>query len=138
VTISSLVVNLAFPRAVVVGVFGGAGLALTAVYSRRGPMIYPVYAATMAALALLLARYQALEFAPRLAAALVGFCIASAVLYVTVGVLADRQRQRLVAAGRLPAATLGEHLSLLGHAWRITALVGVGAVVSAGVAFLSA
>ena len=29
--------NPAFPRAIVLGLFGGIGLALTAVYSRRGP-----------------------------------------------------------------------------------------------------
>ena len=44
--------NPALPRAIVVGLFGGAGLALTSIYSRRGPLIYPVYAAILAALAL--------------------------------------------------------------------------------------
>ena len=37
-------------RAGVVGIFGGAGLVLTQMYSRRGPLIFPVYAAILAAL----------------------------------------------------------------------------------------
>ena len=136
-TVENLLMNPALPRALVLGVFGGAGLALTAIYSRRGPMIYPVYAAILAALALLLSRYPALSYPTRLAAALAGFCVASAILYVAIGILADRHRQGLVESGRLaPAANMG--VPLLGHAWRIAFLVGVGAVVSAGVAFVSA
>jgi len=57
-------------RALVVGAFGGVGLALTTYFSRRGPLIFPVYAALLAALAVLLARYPALGYAPRYAAAL--------------------------------------------------------------------
>jgi hypothetical protein len=60
-----LVNHPAFPRALFIGVFGGAGLALTALYSRRGPMIFPVYAAILAALALLLARYPDLRYVER-------------------------------------------------------------------------
>ena len=135
--IDSLLVNPALPRALVVGVFGGAGLALTAVYSRRGPMIYPVYAAVVAALALLLTRYQALTYSARLAAVLAGFCVASGVLYVAVGILAGRQRERLVDAGRLPADAAHVRVPLLGHAWRI-GFLGIGTIISAGVAFVSA
>ena len=36
-------------QAAVIGVFGGAALVLTQLYSRRGPMIYPVYAAILLA-----------------------------------------------------------------------------------------
>ena len=43
-TPTELVAHPAFPRALVVGLFGGAGLALTTIYSRRGPLIYPALA----------------------------------------------------------------------------------------------
>jgi hypothetical protein len=134
---ASILANPALLRAVVIGAFGGTGLALTAIYSRRGPLIYPVYATILAALALLLARYPALTYVARLTAALTGFGVASAALYFTTGVLADRQRRRLVAQGRLPPAALHYHLSVLGHAWRIGMLVAIGTLVSAGVAFVS-
>lgn len=136
--ITVLVLNPALPRSVVIGAFGGAGLALTALYSRRGPMIYPVYAALLAALAALLARFPDLPYASRLLAALVGFCVASAALYVTTGILADRGRRRLVAEGRLPATALKFRLSVVGHAWRIGFLLIIGTIASAGVAFIAA
>ena len=129
--------NPALPRAIVVGLFGGAGLALTSIYSRRGPLIYPVYAAILAALALLLARYSTIAYSARLVAALSGFCVASAALYVTSGVLADRARRLLVADGRLPASALTFRLSVIGHVWRIAFLLAIGTLVSAGVAFIA-
>ena len=42
-----LLVNPALPRALAVGAFGGVGLVLTVVYSRRGPMIFVSYAALL-------------------------------------------------------------------------------------------
>src|SRR3954463_6287512 len=71
-----IIQNPAFPRAIVLGLFGGIGLALTATYSRRGPLIYPVYAAVLAAPTLLLARYASLPYDARVVAALAGFCAA--------------------------------------------------------------
>jgi hypothetical protein len=135
--VDDFIINPAFPRAVVIGVFGGVGLALTALYSRRGPLIYPVYAAILAALALLLARYPGLPYTQRWIAALSGFVVASAALYVTVVILADRERRRLVAAGRLPATALRGSLTLGGHAWRMGLLLAIGALVSAAVAFVA-
>src|SRR5512143_109360 len=126
-----LVLNPALARSVVIGAFGGAGLVLTALYSRRGPMIYPVYAAILAALAALLARFPDLPYISRLLAALVGFSVASAALYVTTGILADRGRRRLVAEGRLPATALNFRLSVIGHAWRIGFLLIIGTIASA-------
>lgn len=124
-------------RALVLGLFGGAGLALTAIYSRRGPLIYPVYAAFLAALGLLLARHAALAFATRAASALSAFLIASAVLYVTVAILARDQRRRLVAEGELRESALHAHLSIWGHIWRMGFLAIVGGVVSSALAFIS-
>ena len=135
--VAELVYNPAFPRALVLGAFGGIGLTLTALYSRRGPLVFAPYAAFLAALTVLLARYAALPYATRLAAAFAGFLVASAALYVTDGVLGDRQRRRLVAEGRLPASALHAGVSLAGHAWRIGLLGAVGTVLSAGVAFLA-
>lgn len=131
-----LIANPLVARAVVVGVFGGVGLSLTSIYSRRGPMIFPVYAAFLAALALLLGRHSYFPYEVRVAAALVGFATASLMLYVTVGVLANRQRDALVAQGRLPRNAGG--VSLLGHVWRWAFLLGAGAIVSAALAFISA
>src|SRR6266850_8069383 len=91
--------SLVIAKALVIGLFGGAGLALTAIYSRRGPMIYPVYAALLASLTLLLTRFSSLSFGDRFKASLAGFLLASAMLYWVVGVLAERQRRELVAQG---------------------------------------
>jgi hypothetical protein len=129
--------NPALARAAVIGAFGGAGLALTATYSRRGPLIYPVYAAILAALAILLSRYPDLPYLSRVFAALVGFCVATAAAYVAVGILSRRARRRLVAIGRLPASALQFRLSIVGHAWRIGLLLVIGTIVSAGVAFVA-
>jgi hypothetical protein len=132
---STLLWNPVLSRAIVVGVFGGAGLALTATYSRRGPMIYPVYAAILAVLAALLSRFPEASYGTRFVACLAGFMMASAVLYATVGVRARRQQLDLVEAGRLPRVF---RISLAGHAWRIGFLVAVGTIASAGVAFIAA
>lgn len=116
-------------RALVVGAFGGVGLALTTYFSRRGPLIFPVYAAPLAALAVLLARYPALGYAPRYAAALGGFTVAARAHYAVVCAHANAQRRRLGVTSGVP---------LLGHAWRLAALLGTGAVLCAGVAFVAA
>ena len=130
-----LFANPAFPRAIVVGLFGGAGLALTMIYSRRGPLIYPAYAALLTALALLLARYDAMPLAERFAAALVGFLVASAALYVTVAIRSDQQRRQLVVRGRLPATT--GRLPFWGQAWRFGLLFAIGVIASAGIAYIT-
>ena len=99
-------------------------------------MIYPVYAALLAALALLLARYAQLGYAVRMSAALVGFATATLMSYMTVGILAKQQREVLVAEGRLRPGARG--VSVLGHVWRWAFLLGIGAIVSAAIAFVSA
>lgn len=132
---AELLSNPAVPRALVVGAFGGAGLILTMTYSRRGPLIYPVYAALLAALALLLARYSSVPFAGRFAAAFAGVAVATALAYIATGVHASRARERLQREGRLPPNPLG--ISALGHLWRLSGLVALGMIASAGVAFLA-
>src|SRR5688572_2523674 len=110
-------------QAAVIGAFGGLGLALTTIYSRRGPMIYPVYAGLIAALTLLLTRYTSLAFSARFTACFAGFLVANLVFYPVVGVLAQRQRRELVAQGRLPETALKSPIGLLGHSWRIGFLI---------------
>ena len=135
---TEFIANPAFPRALVVGAFGGVGLVLTAMYSRRGPLVFAPYAAFLAALTLLLARYPGLTYGVRFVAGLGSFLVASAALYVATGVLADRSRRRLVAEGRLPETALYYRLPLWGHVWRLGLLVGIGAVVCGAVAFVAA
>src|SRR5207245_10852586 len=96
-----LLANPAFPRALAVGAFGAVGLVLTVVYSRRGPMIFVPYAALLAALTLLLSRFGQLPYAPRFAAAFAAFAIATVPVYVAVGVLGKRQRERLRRVGSI-------------------------------------
>ena len=127
--------HLLLLRAAVVGVFGGAGLSLTAIYSRRGPLIYPVYAALLAALTVLLGHHSDISYAFRLVAGLVGFTVATFLLYVTVVVLARRGRAALVAEGRLTAVPRGP--SALGHVWRWAFVLAIGSLISAAMAFVS-
>lgn len=118
------------------GPFGGAGLVLTMIYSRRGPLIFPVYAALLAALALLIAQYSSVSYPGRFGAALAGFLVASGVAYAATMVLAGRERERMQQEGRLPGRARG--VSVLGHCWRLGVLVALGVIVSAGVAFVAA
>jgi len=90
----------AFTQALVVGVFGGAGLVLTQLYSRRGPLIFPVYAAILAALALSLAHAGPLTYSARLAAAFAGIVVSTAIAMVATMILAGRARRDLVDLGR--------------------------------------
>jgi hypothetical protein len=87
-------------RSVVVGILGGAGLVLTMIYSRRGPMMYPVYAAILFALAMVSARFGDLPFATRLSGILSGMVVSTGIAFVTVLVRAARTRQRLRDTGR--------------------------------------
>ena len=87
-------------RTLVVGVFGGAGLVLTHLYTRRGPMIYPVYAAILLALGLVSARFSWLPYLAHLVGNLVAMFTASAILLVAVIHRSNIERARLRAAGR--------------------------------------
>jgi hypothetical protein len=87
-------------RAVVIGVIGGAGLVLTQMYSRRGPLIYPVYAVILAALAFLGVRFTPLPYFALFAAVLLGMLVATAIAFAGVLVLGARQRRELRRSGR--------------------------------------
>jgi hypothetical protein len=87
-------------QAIVIGVFGGAGLVLTRLYSRRGPLIFPVYAALLAALAISVARFASLGFSARFAAVFSGLAVGTILLFVAAMFLGGRERRALVASGQ--------------------------------------
>jgi hypothetical protein len=120
----------ALSHALVIGVFGGAGLVLTQMYSRRGPLIYPVYAAILFVLGLSLARTPSLGFGARVLVAFAAVLLSTLFGVVAAIVLGNRQRRLLRESGRQfapgGAPVWGFPLILL-------ALI----VASAGVAFLS-
>lgn len=117
-------------RALVVGVFGGAGLVLTQMYSRRGPLIYPVYAAILASIALVSARFRDLPYAAHLTAALTGMLVATAMALAAVLVLGARERQRIRESGR-PMAPGGAPW------WGFPLILLTIVVASAAVAYVS-
>ena len=133
---SELFLAPAFPRAIVVGAFGGAALVLTAGYSRRGPAILMPYAGLAVAITLLLSRYPALSYAGRFSAAFAGFVAATIPLYVAVGILGARAREQRRRDGKLPAPVSGR--SGWGRAWRLTALSALAVIVCAGIAYVAA
>ena len=89
----------AFSQAIVIGVFGGAGLVLTQLYSRRGPLSYPVYAAIIAALALSPSRANALGFGERFLAAFAALMLSTAVAATATIVRGRRRRREYIASG---------------------------------------
>ena len=117
-------------RTLVVGIFGGAGLVLTQMYSRRGPLIYPVYAAILASIALVSARFGDLPYAAHLAAALTAMLVATAMAAAGVLVLGRHERQRIRESGR-PIAPGGAPW------WGWTLILLTIVVASAAVAYLS-
>lgn len=120
----------ALSRALVIGVFGGAGLVLTQIYSRRGPLIYPVYAAILFVLGLSLARTPSLGFTARLLIALAAVLLSTLASLVTTIVRGNQERQRLREAGTIFAP---------GGApvWGFPVILFVLVVASAGVAYVS-
>jgi len=120
----------AFSQAIVIGVFGGAGLVLTQLYSRRGPLIYPVYAAILAALALSLARADSLAFGARFLAAFAAMLLSTAISMAATVVRGSRRRREYAAAHipMLPGRTPW---------WAVPLLLTLLVTASAGAAFVS-
>jgi hypothetical protein len=87
-------------RAVVVGILGGAGLVLTQLYTRRGPLIFPVYAAILAVLGLVSFRFRDLSFPALFAAVLAGMLVATGCAFVAVLITGAKSRRELRASGR--------------------------------------
>jgi len=120
----------ALSRGLVIGLFGGAGLVLTQLYSRRGPLIYPVYAAILFVLGLSLARTPSLDFTARLLIALGAVLLSTLMSLVATIIRGNRQRQRIRKSGRIIAP---------GGApvWGFPLILVVLVAASAGVAFVS-
>ena len=117
-------------RALVIGAFGGAALVLTQIYSRRGPLIYPVYGAILFTLGVFLVRAPELGFGARLLICFVAVFVSTAMTLVATLVLAARARARLLAQG----GTL-----MPGHApiWGLPLVLLILITASAGVAYVS-
>jgi hypothetical protein len=117
-------------RALTIGAFGGTALVLTQVYSRRGPLVYPVYAAILFALGLFLARVAGLGFGARLLICFVAISLSTAISLVATLFLAARARARLLAEGRklVPGRA---------PIWAWSLIVVVLVAASAGVAYVS-
>jgi hypothetical protein len=98
-------------------------------------MIYLPYAALLVAMGLLLSRYPQLPYTVRFVAVLGGLVVATVPLYVAVGILSARARERRRREGKLPSV---EGLSIWGRAWRVAFLLTLGVIASAGVAYVAA
>jgi hypothetical protein len=98
------VISNAFIQAVlqasIIGAVGGVGLVLTQIYSRRGPLIYPVYAAILFALTLSLSRATGVDFSLRYMAAFVAMGLSTGIAMIGTMFRAARARRELVASGR--------------------------------------
>ena len=113
-------------HALVIGLFGGAALVLTMPYSRRGPLIYPVYAAILFTLGLSLSRATALGFGARLAITSAAIGLSTAISFVAV-----LRRSALLRASGKPLAR--GHIPALAFPLLILTLFAA----SAGVAYVS-
>src|SRR5436190_15641575 len=90
----------ALSHALVIGVFGGASLVLTQIYSRRGPLIFPVYAAILFVLGLSLVRTPSLGFGARFLVAFAAVLLSTLFSLGAVIVVGNRTRRRLRESGR--------------------------------------
>lgn len=109
------------PRALVLGALGGVALILVSVFSRRGPLIFIPYAVLLATLAALVARRE-LAFTTRFVAVFAGFTVASLALYGYV---------------TLFGAESASSIPVLGHAWRLGLVLGIGAILAAAVGYVT-
>jgi hypothetical protein len=117
-------------RAIVIGAFGGAALVLTQIYSRRGPLIYPVYAAILVTLGLFLTRAAGLGFGARLLICFVALLVSTAIALVATQLRAARARARLLAKG----GALGPGRAPI---WGLPLVLLILITASAGVAYVS-
>jgi hypothetical protein len=117
-------------QALVIGVFGGAGLVLVQLYSRRGPLIYPAYAAILVALTLSLARAGSLPFSARALAAFTALAASTVIAMAGAAVRAAGARRDYATAGRVLAS---------GGApwWAPSLILTLLVTASAGVAYVS-
>ena len=117
-------------RDVVVGMLGGAGLVLKLIYNRRGPLIYPVYAAILVALGLVSSRFRDLPYLTHFIGSFVALLVATGMSLVVVLIRGGRQRREMRESGQ-PMVP--------GHApaWGFPLILLVLATASAAVAYVS-
>jgi hypothetical protein len=120
----------ALSRALVLGAFGGAALVLTQLYSRRGPLIYPVYAGILFALGLFLSRATGLSYGARLIVCFAAVLLSTVITFGATLVLAARARDRLLAEGRTVAPGAAP-------VWGLPLVLLLLVTASAGVAYVS-
>lgn len=100
--VSVLDVNPVFARSLIVGVFGGISLVLSHMYTRRGPLIYPIYAAILFASTLVVAQYAEYPFGIRFTGVLLSLVVATAFGLARVMHVAAKRSQSHALAGKPP------------------------------------
>jgi len=132
---SDFFLNPLFPRAIVLGIFGGIALILTIIYSRRGPHVYISYAAMAVVMALLVARHETLSFGAKSTAAFAAFLVATALASFAVAVQGERHREELRRQKRLAPDSPG--LSTWGQVWRLGSVMLAGLAAAIGIVFVA-
>jgi hypothetical protein len=126
-------------QTLVLGIFGGAGLVLVTLYSRRGPMIFPVYAALLAGLTVLAGVHRETGFVVRFVAMYIATLAATLMLFIGVSVSSAKSRRRDSELLPTPASptVAGTRKSALLRVSLLPVVLGVLAAASAGAAFIS-
>jgi len=109
--------------AVALGVLGGSALIATTMLSSRGPLIVIPYAALVIVAALFLRAEVVQPLSRRFSVTLGAFMIATVILYLFIGIFAAHSLTTI---------------PLMGHLWRLGVMLGIGAVLSAAVAQVTA
>lgn len=121
--------NPIYVRALVVGLFGGLSLVLTHTFSRRGALMFPVYAAILLVGTLVTTQFPNLTFGTRFASVLLSLVIATACSLVEISYRAARHARMRVQAGKPPLSTTVPW-------WGMPVVFGSLVAVSAGAAIL--
>jgi hypothetical protein len=118
-----------FSRAVIIGVLGGAGLVLGYLFSTKGPIMFPIYAAILFVGSVVLAQFPGVSFRARFGFLMLAMVIATAIAMTAVIINAVRRDRRRAAQGKPP---------IEGSApwWSMPFVLATVAAASAGVALL--
>jgi hypothetical protein len=114
--------NRAVRFGAIVGLSGGIALVSVLELSRRGQTIYVPYTLLVLVLTAIAGLSTGLQRWLRFGLVFTGFMVASLVLYLYI-ILTDNSS--------------ASSISILGHAWRLAILVGVGSILAAAAAFVT-
>jgi hypothetical protein len=114
--------NRAVRFGAIVGLSGGIALVSVLELSRRGQTIYVPYTVLVLVLTAIAGLSTGLQRWLRFGLVFTGFMVASLMLYLYI-ILTDN--------------SLASSISILGHAWRLAFLVGVGSILAAAAAFVT-